>query len=110
MKKHIENAKSFGVPVIVAINRFHTDTDAEIQVIKEEALAAGAEDAIPADHFAKGGAGAVELGKGVIKAAGLPKNDFKPLYEVEGNTPLDRIEAIAKKFYGADKVEFSELA
>jgi methylenetetrahydrofolate dehydrogenase (NADP+)/methenyltetrahydrofolate cyclohydrolase/formyltetrahydrofolate synthetase len=110
LKKHIENAKSFGIPVVVAINRFHTDTDAEIEVIKEEALAAGAEDAIPAEHFAKGGAGAVELGKGVIKAASLPKKDFKLLYEVEGNTVADRIGAIATKFYGAEKIEFSELA
>ncbi|KIW02169.1 uncharacterized protein PV09_06333 [Verruconis gallopava] len=110
LKKHIENAKSFGVPVVVAINRFHTDTDAEIQVIKEEALAAGAEDAIPAEHFAQGGVGAVQLGKGVIKAAKLPKQDFKLLYETEGNTVFDRIDAIARKFYGAEKVEFSELA
>ena len=110
LKKHIENAKSFGIPVVVAINRFHTDTDAEIQVIKEEALAAGAEDAIPAEHFAQGGAGAVALGEGVIKAAAQPKNDFKLLYEVEGNTVFDRIDAIATKFYGAEKVEFSELA
>jgi methylenetetrahydrofolate dehydrogenase (NADP+)/methenyltetrahydrofolate cyclohydrolase/formyltetrahydrofolate synthetase len=110
LKKHIENAKTFGVPVVVAINRFHTDTDAEIQVIKEEALAAGAQDAIPADHFAKGGAGAVDLGNGVIKAASQPKKDFKLLYEVEGNTVFDRIDAIATKFYGAEKVEFTELA
>ncbi|KAE9963816.1 hypothetical protein EG328_011029 [Venturia inaequalis] len=111
LKKHIENAKTFGVPVIVAINKFNTDTDAEIQVIKEEAIAAGALDAIPADHFAKGGAGAVDLAEGVIKASASAKaEEYKLLYETEGNTPLERIETIAKKFYGADKVEFSELA
>jgi methylenetetrahydrofolate dehydrogenase (NADP+)/methenyltetrahydrofolate cyclohydrolase/formyltetrahydrofolate synthetase len=111
LKKHIENAKSFGVPVVVAINRFYTDTDKEIEVIREEALAAGAIDAIAADHFAKGGAGAVDLAKGVIKASeSANPADFKLLYETEGNSAQDRIEAIAKKFYGADKVEFSELA
>lgn len=110
MKKHIANAKSFGVPVVVAINRFATDTDAEIAVIREEAIAAGAQDAVPASHFAKGGAGAVDLAKAVIKASSLPKKDFKLLYEVHGNTPQDRIEKIAKDFYGAAGVEFSDLA
>jgi methylenetetrahydrofolate dehydrogenase (NADP+)/methenyltetrahydrofolate cyclohydrolase/formyltetrahydrofolate synthetase len=110
MKKHLENAMSFGVPVVVAINRFATDTDAEIAVIRDEAIAAGAQDAIPAEHFAKGGAGATELAKGVIRACSLPKKDFKLLYEVEGNKVQDRIEKIAREFYGADKVEFSELA
>lgn len=110
MKKHIENATSFGVPVVVAINRFATDTDAEIAVVMEEAIAAGAKEAIPAEHFAKGGAGAVELAKGVIRASSLPKEGFKLLYEVEGNTVQDRIEKIAREFYGAEKVEFSELA
>lgn len=110
MKKHLENAMSFGVPVVVAINRFATDTDAEIAVVREEAIAAGAQDAIPAEHFAKGGAGAVDLAKGVIRACSIPKKDFKLLYEVEGNTVQDRIEKIAQEFYGAEKVEFSELA
>jgi methylenetetrahydrofolate dehydrogenase (NADP+)/methenyltetrahydrofolate cyclohydrolase/formyltetrahydrofolate synthetase len=109
MRKHISNASSFGVPVIVAINRFHTDTDAEIEVVREEALAAGAVDAIPAEHFAKGGAGAVDLANGVIKASEIPKPNFKLLYDLDG-TVLERIEKIAKNFYGADKVEFSELA
>ena len=110
MKKHISNAKSFGVPVVVAINRFATDTDAEIELVRQEAIAAGAQDAIPAEHFAKGGAGAVELAKGVVKASSLPKKDFKLLYEVTGNTVQDRIEKIAKDFYGADAVKFSDLA
>ncbi|KAF2435518.1 putative C-1-tetrahydrofolate synthase mitochondrial precursor [Tothia fuscella] len=111
LKKHIENAKSFGVPVVVAINRFHTDTENEIKVIQEEALAAGALSAISADHFAKGGAGAVDLAKGVISASETADpSKFQLLYETEGNSAQDRIEAIAKKFYGANKVEFSELA
>lgn len=108
LKKHIENARQFGVPVVVAINKFETDTDAEIQVIREESLAAGAEDAIAANHWAEGGAGAVDLAKGVISASEKEK-DFKLLYNLEGSVQ-ERMEAICKKMYGADKVEFSELA
>lgn len=108
LKKHIENAKQYGVPVVVAINKFETDTEAEVQVIREEAKAAGAEDAIAANHWAEGGAGAVDLAKGVISACEKEK-DFKLLYSTEG-TVQERMEAICKKMYGAEKVEFSELA
>jgi len=108
LKKHISNARQYGVPVVVAINKMETDTDAEIAVIREEALAAGADDAIPANHWAEGGKGAVDLAKGVIKASAQEKN-FKLLYELTGNVQ-DRIERIGKIMYGADKVEFSELA
>ncbi|OJD34603.1 formate-tetrahydrofolate ligase [Diplodia corticola] len=108
LKKHIQNAKQFGVPVVVAINQFETDTDAEIAVIREEALAAGAEDAIQSNHWAEGGKGAVELAKGVIAASEKPK-DFKLLYDLEGSVQ-ERIERIGKIMYGAEKVEFSELA
>jgi methylenetetrahydrofolate dehydrogenase (NADP+)/methenyltetrahydrofolate cyclohydrolase/formyltetrahydrofolate synthetase len=108
LKKHIENAKMYGVPVVVCINKFSTDTQAEIDVIKEEALAAGAEDAIAANHWAEGGRGAVDLAKGII-AASNAKSDFKLLYDLEGSVQ-ERIDAIAQKMYGADKAEFSELA
>lgn len=110
LKKHIENARQYGVPVVVAINRFATDTQAEIDVIREEAIAAGAEDAIPANHFAEGGKGAVDLAKGIIAASAKPKPDFKLLYDVNVGSVQERMETIAKKMYGADKVEFSELA
>jgi methylenetetrahydrofolate dehydrogenase (NADP+)/methenyltetrahydrofolate cyclohydrolase/formyltetrahydrofolate synthetase len=109
LKKHIENAKQFGVPVVVAINRFSTDTQAEIDVIKEEAIAAGAEDAIPANHWAEGGKGAVDLAKGVIAASAKAKPDFKLLYALDGSVQ-ERIEKIGQVMYGAEKVEFSELA
>lgn len=109
LKKHIENARAYGVPVVVAINKFSTDTDAEINVIREEAIAAGAEDAILSNHWAEGGKGAIQLAEGVIAASQKPK-DFKLLYELEGNSVQERIEAIAKKMYGAGAVEFSELA
>ncbi|ESZ97119.1 putative C1 tetrahydrofolate synthase [Sclerotinia borealis F-4128] len=108
LKKHISNAKFYGVPVVVAINKFETDTDAEIEVIREEAIAAGAEDAIPANHWAEGGKGAIDLAKGVIAASEKEKN-FKLLYSLDGDVQT-RIEAIGKEMYGADKVEFSEIA
>jgi methylenetetrahydrofolate dehydrogenase (NADP+)/methenyltetrahydrofolate cyclohydrolase/formyltetrahydrofolate synthetase len=108
LKKHIQNAKQYGIPVVVAINKFETDTDAEIAVIREAAVAAGAEDAYPASHWAEGGAGAVDLAKGVISASSKPK-DFKLLYSLDG-TVQERIERIGKEMYGAEKVEFSELA
>lgn len=109
LKKHISNAKQFGVPVVVAINRFETDTDAELAVIREEAIAAGAQDAVPANHWAEGGKGAVDLAKAVISASELEKPDFKLLYELDGPVQ-ERIERIGKIMYGADAVEFSELA
>ncbi|KAH6690494.1 formate-tetrahydrofolate ligase [Plectosphaerella plurivora] len=108
LAKHIRNAKTYGVPVVVAINKFSTDTDAEIAVIREEAIAAGAEDAILANHWAEGGKGAIELGKGVIAASQKPK-DFKLLYDLEGSVH-SRIEKIGQEMYGAAAVEFSELA
>ncbi|KAK6336563.1 tetrahydrofolate synthase [Orbilia brochopaga] len=108
LAKHIANAKSYGVPVVVAINRFETDTDAEHDVIREEAIKAGAEDAIPANHWAMGGSGAIDLANGVIKASTQAK-DFKLLYNTDG-TIEERIAIIAKEMYGADGVELSELS
>ena len=108
LRKHIANAKSFGVPVVVAINKFYTDTDAEIAVVREEAIAAGAEDAILSNHWAEGGKGAVDLAHGVISACEKPK-DMVLTYGLEG-TIQERIETIGRKMYGAENVEFSELA
>lgn len=108
LAKHVANARSYGVPVVVAINKFLTDTPAEIEVIREEAIKAGAEDAILANHWAEGGRGAVDLAKGVVAAADKPK-DFKFLYSLDG-TVQERIEKIARDMYGAAEVEFSELA
>ncbi|ERT02985.1 hypothetical protein HMPREF1624_01289 [Sporothrix schenckii ATCC 58251] len=108
LRKHIANAKTYGVPVVVAINKFSTDTDAEIAVIREEAIAAGAEDAILANHWAEGGKGAVDLANAVVAASEKPK-DFHLLYSLEGSVQ-ERIEKIARDMYGAAAVEFSELA
>lgn len=108
LRKHISNARQYGIPVVVAINRMASDTEAEIAVIREEAIAAGAEDAIAANHWADGGAGAVDLAKGVLAASSKPK-DFRLLYDLDGSIQ-ERIERIGKEMYGAAAVEFSELA
>lgn len=108
LKKHVSNAREYGIPVVVAINRFETDTEAEVAVVREEALAAGAVDAIPANHWAEGGKGAVDLAKGVIAASEKEQN-FQFLYDLNGSVQ-ERIERIGKVMYGAEKIELSELA
>ncbi|GAA5978142.1 hypothetical protein JCM10908_004244 [Rhodotorula pacifica] len=108
LARHIENAKKVGIKVIVAVNRFTSDTDAEIQLVKEQALAAGADAAVPCNHWAEGGRGALELGQAVIEACEQP-NPFKFLYDLD--QPIkNKIETIAKEFYGAKAVEYSETA
>jgi formate--tetrahydrofolate ligase len=108
LEKQIENVRLFGVPVVVAVNVFPTDTEAEIELIRERSLAAGAEGAYRSDVWAKGGAGAEELAHGVLKAAERPK-DFRFLYELD--RPIkEKIEAIATKIYGADGVDYTSAA
>ena len=111
LAKHVANARSYGVPVVVAINKFETDTDAEVEVIREAALAAGAEAAVPANHWAEGGAGAIELAQAVIAAASKPRSasDFRLLYDLTGSIEA-HIETICTKMYGAASVSFSDLA
>ncbi len=105
---HIKNALKYGVPVVVAVNRFTTDTDAEVELVRKIAMEAGAEDAVVSTHWADGGAGAVDLGKAVIAAAEKPSN-FKFLYDLD--LPIKtKIEIIAKEIYGAGSVTYSELA
>jgi formyltetrahydrofolate synthetase len=108
MVAHIANARRFGVPVVVAVNRFATDTGAEIGIVRQAAVAAGAEDAVMADHWAEGGAGAVALAKAVIAACEKPV-DFKFLYPLEWDIKK-KIETIATQIYGADGVEYSPEA
>lgn len=104
--KHIENAKQYGLPVVVAINKMISDTDLEHQVIKEESLIAGAHDAIVSNHWEQGGLGAIELAQGIVKATNdIDANKFDFLYGLEG-TVQDRIREIAQKMYGASDVEF----
>ena len=108
LQVHIKNALKYGVPVVVAVNRFTTDTDAEIELVKAAALEAGASDAVMSNHWADGGAGAVELGKAVIAAAEKPSN-FKFLYDLDLSIK-EKIETIAKEIYGAGSVTYSEVA
>lgn len=108
LRVHIRNAVRFGVPVVVAVNRFKDDTDAEIEVVRRIAKEAGAQDAVMTNHWAEGGAGAVDLGKAVMAACELPSN-FEFLYPLNLSIK-EKIETIAKKMYGADGVEYSEEA
>ncbi|HSQ78988.1 MAG TPA: formate--tetrahydrofolate ligase [Candidatus Bathyarchaeia archaeon] len=105
---HITNARRFGVPVVVAVNRFTTDTDAEIELIRKAALAVGADDAVPSTHWADGGAGAVALAKAVIAACNKPSS-FKFLYPLDWDIKKN-IETIATQVYGADGVDYSPEA
>ena len=110
LAKHIENAKKFGVNVVVAVNKFKTDTDAEIEAVRQAALAAGAFDAVMANHWALGGAGAADLARAVEQAClANDEANFKLLYDVNC-TIRTKIECISKEIYGADGVDFSELA
>ena len=108
LAKMIENMKLFGVPVVVAINSFATDTANEIEALKKLSLDFGAEAAVMSNHWAQGGEGARELAEATAAAAEKPSN-FKFLYELD-RTIEEKIETIATKIYGADGVDFLPLA
>jgi formyltetrahydrofolate synthetase len=108
MLAHIKNAKRFGVPVVVAINSFPTDTWAEINLIREAALAAGASDAVLAEHWLKGGEGAAALAEAVVKACEEEK-EFAYLYPLNMSIK-QKIEIISKDIYNAGDVEYSATA
>jgi len=100
--RHIENLKSFGVPVVVAINHFVTDTDAEVEAVKEYVRGHGSE-AVLCRHWAQGSEGARELAERVAELADSGVAQFAPLYPDE--MPLfEKIETIAKRIYRADEV------
>ncbi|CAG8445193.1 5412_t:CDS:10 [Dentiscutata heterogama] len=109
--KHIQNARKYGLPVVVSINKFTSDTQAELELTRKIAIEAGASDAIPATHWALGGEGAIDLGKAIIKATTdkTEKREFRFLYDI--NKPIiEKIEIIAKEMYGADGIELSKKA
>ncbi|MFO7948215.1 MAG: formate--tetrahydrofolate ligase [Armatimonadota bacterium] len=108
LAKHIENMGKMGLPTIVAINCFPTDTEAEIEALKEEALAAGATAAVPTHVHAKGGEGGADLAEAVVAAA-QQENDFEFLYP-DDMSIREKIETICTEIYGAADVEFSTLA
>jgi len=108
LKKQIQNANTFGVPVVVAVNKFATDTQAELDLICRLAKENGAFDAVLCNHWATGGPGAKNLALAVEKACEAPSK-FKFLYDV--TDPIEKkIETIAKTIYGADGIEISEQA
>jgi methylenetetrahydrofolate dehydrogenase (NADP+) / methenyltetrahydrofolate cyclohydrolase / formyltetrahydrofolate synthetase len=108
LQRHIEIARSFGIPVVVAVNAFPTDTDAEVELVRQAAADSGAEAAVVARHWAEGGKGAVELAEAVVAACEQPK-DFKLLYP-DSASIKEKIEAIATKIYLADGVTYEPLA
>jgi formate--tetrahydrofolate ligase len=109
LAKQIENVRLFNVPVVVAINAFPTDTPAEVEAVRQVALAAGARDAVVANHWAEGGAGATDLAAAVWAAAEEGAPDFQLLYP--DDAPLaDKIEVVATKVYGADGVDYLPAA
>jgi formyltetrahydrofolate synthetase len=106
--KHIENVRKFGIPVVVAVNRFNTDTEAELTLVRRIACEAGAEDAITADNWSEGGAGAEALAEAVVHACNKP-NNFRFLYPAEASIK-DKIECIVRELYGGVGVEYSPEA
>jgi formate--tetrahydrofolate ligase len=102
LQRHIENIHKFGLPVVVSINRFSQDTDAEIDLVKTQCAKLGVE-ALLADHWAQGGEGAVDVARAVIKLVDQGKAQLKFLYEDE--MPLiDKISAIATQIYRAKEI------
>jgi formate--tetrahydrofolate ligase len=101
---HIDIVKAYGLPCVVSINRFPTDTDAELQLVDELATKVGAERVVLNEGFAKGGAGARQLAEAVVEACDKP-NSFRAL--TPPGTPVeDQIEAIATRLYGAEGVDY----
>jgi len=108
LKKQIENVRLFGIPVVVAVNRFPGDTDAEIEFVRNAAIAAGASAAHASTLFTDGGKGGVDLAHALIKAAEEPSS-FRLLYPDEASLQ-EKIETLATKVYGADGVDYEPLA
>ncbi len=108
LEANIRIAKTFGVPVVVAVNAFSDDTDAELNLVRDAAVRAGAEDAVKSAHWAEGGEGAVDLARAVVAACEKP-SDFHFLYPLD--MPIkEKIETIATKVYQAAAVDYSPEA
>ncbi len=109
LEVHIENALKFGITTVVAVNSFKDDTEAEVEMVREAAMKAGAYNAVVTRHWMEGGLGAVDLGKAVVEACEQP-SDFKFLYPLKGTSIKEKIEIICKEIYGADGVTYEPLA
>ena len=108
IERHIENVNKFGVPAVVAINKFPTDTEAEISLLKEK-LAAKGIDVVLAEVFSKGGDGAIDLANKVAEICETKPSNFAPLYDVDA-TIEEKITTIATEIYRADGVDFTAAA
>jgi len=108
MKQHIQNALKFGIPVVVAVNKFTADSNEELQIVVDAAKEAGAFAAFVADHWSKGGAGIIEVAQAVVAACNQPSS-FKFLYPLD-LTIKQKIEIIAKEIYRADGVDYAPVA
>ncbi len=106
LEKHIENINKYGVPAVVAINKFPTDTKAELDYVLNECEKLGAE-AVLTEVWGKGGDGGKTLAKAVVNACENKEANFKPLYDVNDSI-VEKIETIAKEIYGADGVDFTK--
>jgi len=108
LEHHIQNVRQFGMELVVAINRFGTDSDAEIAIVREAAEKAGARVAL-CEVFAKGGAGGEALAREVLDILKGGKSDFKPLYDAK--RPIkEKIDTIIRKVYGGDGADYSAKA
>ncbi len=108
LEKQIENVKKFGIPAVVALNAFPTDTEKELEFVKEKCLEQGV-DVVLSEVWAKGGEGGMKLAEKVVALAEQGENAFKPLYDLDLSIKA-KIETIAREIYGADGVEFSGKA
>ena len=108
LEKHLENAKLYNITPVIAINKFYSDSDEEIQVIFDLAHKLNIKVAL-SDGWAKGGEGALDLAAKVLEAIGENDAPFKPLYQWDQDV-MTKIDTIAKKIYGAEKVEYSPKA
>lgn len=108
LEKHIENVQKFGVPVVVAINKFPTDTKAELDLVEEKCRVLGAE-AVLSEVWEKGGEGGIQLAEKVVELAEKKESKYKPLYDTNASIH-EKIETIVKEVYGGSGVEFSRSA
>lgn len=108
LTRHIENINKFGVPAVVAINKFPTDTEAELNLLRDRCAEKGVE-VVLSDVFAKGGEGGIELAKKVIEICETKKSNYAPIYDTDG-TIEEKIGKIAKEIYRADGVDFTAEA
>lgn len=108
LERHLQNVNKFGVPALVAINKFPTDTEAEIDLLKERCSEKGV-DVILTDVYTKGGAGAIELAEKVVEVCETKQSQYMPLYDAD-HSIAEKITTIATEIYRAERVEFTAQA